>query len=244
MKKAVLFDLIGTLVVSKEKRPLSSIHAILADNGLNATLEAFTAAWGQEPPGTPVPSSHTQHTPFEKNIGYIADIFNWIVDWEHIERIANYICHEVFTILSVDNEVPALFQKLYGKTEIGLVSNYDHPPAIRKFLANNGLSDYFSSIIISGEIGKWKPDPEILHHAIRAMSLKPSDCIYIGDSSVDVEAAISAGVDPIFIDRNNGFTDPCRELEDDVKSKFRSLIDSQKLGVIKSLGEIEKYLHK
>jgi putative hydrolase of the HAD superfamily len=238
MKRAVLFDLIGTLFVSKTARSLSSLYEVLVKYGLQSSCEEFTTKWESD---KSLPSQNN-HTPFEERIARVAEKLKWKIDWKQIEVIANDICDEAATVLSVDVEVPNLIKMLKGKVKLGIVTNYDHPPAIYKLLSNAKLDNYFQAVIISGEIGIWKPDPRILFAAIEEMSLKASDCIFVGDSSDDVEAAISAEIDPILISRNNKLFDPYRNLEKDLESKYSNLIKTQKLQVIRGLSEVEKFI--
>jgi len=48
MKRAVLFDLIGTLLVAKTTRPVSSLYEILEKYGLISSCEEFTTKWDGE----------------------------------------------------------------------------------------------------------------------------------------------------------------------------------------------------
>jgi len=238
MKRAVLFDLIGTLLVAKTTRPLSSLYEILVKYGLKSSCEEFTTKWEAD---KSLPSQNN-HTPFEERIARVADKLRWKIDWKHIEVIANDICDEAATVLSVDAEAPNLIKRLKGKVKLGIVTNYDHPPAIYKILSNTQLNNNFLVVKISGEIGIWKPDPKILYAAIEEMSLSASDCIFVGDSSDDVEAAISAEIDPILISRNNDLLDPFRNLEKDLESKYSNLIKTQGLQIIRELSEVEKFI--
>jgi putative hydrolase of the HAD superfamily len=238
MKRAVLFDLIGTLLVAKTTRPLSSLYEILAKYGLTSSCEEFTTKWEAD---KSLPSQNN-HTPFEERIARVADKLRWKIDWKQIEVIANDICDEAATVLSVDVEAPNLIKRLKGKVKLGIVTNYDHPPAIYKLLSNTKLIDDFSVVKISGEIGIWKPDPRIIYAAIEEMSLKASDCIFVGDSSDDVEAAISAEIDPILISRNSDPLDPFRNLEKDLESKYSNLIKMHGLQIIRELREVEKFI--
>ncbi len=238
MKRAVLFDLIGTLFIAKTRHPLSSMYTMLEDHGLSSTVNAFTIAWEEE---RTIPSQE-HHTPFEERISRVAKKLDWALDWKHIERIANDICDRAETILSVDQEATGLLRKLHGNVELGLVTNYDHPPAIYKMIASTHLADFFSVVIISGEIGIWKPDPRILQIAMEAMSLQSSECIYVGDSAVDIEVAISAGVDPVLIVRENNLIDPFRNPEDEIEKKFQKLINGNELRVIRKLSEVERLI--
>jgi putative hydrolase of the HAD superfamily len=238
MKRAILFDLVGTLLIAKSRTPLSSMYIVLEDHGLSSTIDAFTVAWEEE---NTIPSQK-RHTPFEERISRVANKLNWSLDWKHIERIANDICDKAATILSVDSEALDLLRKLHGNIELGLVTNYDHPPAIYKMIESTKMADFFSVVIISGEIGIWKPDPRILQTAIEGMSLQASDCIYVGDSAVDIEASISAGVDPVLIVREDHQIDPFRNPENDIENKYQKLISSHKLRVIKKLSEVENLI--
>jgi putative hydrolase of the HAD superfamily len=238
MKRAVLFDLIGTLLVAKTTRPLSSLYEIFNQFGLMSSCEEFTTIWEAE---NSLPSQHN-HTPFEERIARVAGQLRWKIDWKFIEAIANDICDEAATVLSVDAEAPNLIKRLQGKVKLGIVTNYDHPPAIYKLLSNTKLDQSFSVVIISGEIGIWKPDPKILYTALEEMSLKASDCLFVGDSSDDIEAAISAVIEPILISRNNDLLDPFRNPEIDLESKYSPLIKSQGLHIIRELSEVEKFL--
>jgi putative hydrolase of the HAD superfamily len=238
MKRAVLFDLIGTLFVSKTARSISSLYEVLVKYGLKSSCEEFTTKWEAD---KSLPSQNN-HTPFEERIARVAEKLEWKIYWQQIEVIANDICDEAATVLSVDVEVPNLITMLKWKVKLGIVTNYDHPPAIHKLLSNTKLDNYFQVVIISGEIGIWKPDPRILFAAIEEMSLKASDCIFVGDSSDDIEAAISAEIDPILISRNNKLFDPYRNLEKDLESIYSNLIKTQKLQVIRGLSELEKFI--
>jgi HAD superfamily hydrolase (TIGR01549 family) len=238
MKRAVLFDLMGTLIVAKLRQPLSSMFAVLKDHGLSSTVDEFTIAWEEE---NTIPSQK-HHTPFEERIARVANKLDWTLDWYHVEGIANAICDKAATILLVENETLDLLRKLHGNIELGLVTNYDHPPAIYKLLASTNMTDFFSAVIISGEIGIWKPDPRILHTAIMAMSLQSSDCIYVGDSDVDIEVAISAGVDPVLIVREDKLIDPFRNPENDYEKKYHKMIENRELRVIRKLSEVERLI--
>jgi putative hydrolase of the HAD superfamily len=238
MKRAVLFDLIGTLLVAKTTHPLSSVYEILKKFGLKASCEEFTTNWEAD---QSLPSQNN-HTPFEERIARVAHGMAWNIDWKQIEVIADDICDNAATVLSVDAEAPALLKRLKGKVKLGIVTNYDHPPAIHKILSSTQLDYSFSVVIISGEIGIWKPDPKILFAAIEKLSLKASDCIFVGDSSDDVEAAISAEIDPILISRNNNLLDPFRNLEKDLITKYSNLIKTHGLQIISELNEVEKFI--
>ena len=54
----------------------------------------------------------------------------------------------------------------------------------------------FLDIVVGGEdVTRAKPDPEGLLHAITELGVEKTDVLYIGDSTVDAETALAAGVD-------------------------------------------------
>jgi HAD superfamily hydrolase (TIGR01509 family) len=238
MKRAILFDLMGTLLVAKTRQSVFSMYEILEEYGLSSDAESFILAWGEE---KSIPSQNN-HTPFEERIYRVAEKLGWKINWPQIELMAGDICDKAAMALSVDHEAMEILRKLRGRVELGVVTNYDHPPAIYKMLADTNLSKYFSVVTISGEIGIWKPDPGILQAAIKALSLPSRDCIFIGDSSEDIDAAISAGVNPVLILRKDNLVDPFRNPEKDLEKKYRERIGNHELRIISGMSEVEELL--
>jgi len=60
-----------------------------------------------------------------------------------------------------------------------------------------GLTEKFLFLIGSDDSEKHKPDPEPLLLAAKRLGLDPADCVYIGDSPYDMQAAVAAGMLPI-----------------------------------------------
>jgi len=60
-----------------------------------------------------------------------------------------------------------------------------------------GLSSRAACVISGGDTVKYKPHPEPLLIAIRALAVAPAECIYLGDDVRDVEASRAAGIEPI-----------------------------------------------
>lgn len=60
-----------------------------------------------------------------------------------------------------------------------------------------GLGDRPACVISGGDTTHSKPHPEPLLSASRALSLQPSECIYLGDDIRDVEASLAAGMEPV-----------------------------------------------
>lgn len=100
----------------------------------------------------------------------------------------------------VPDTVPKTLQALadFGYS-MALISNRRQP--LDELVAELGLAEYFNFTLAAGEVGWWKPDPQLLRHAAEVAGVEPAKSAYIGDNPfADVAGARSAGIQPILID--------------------------------------------
>jgi pyrophosphatase PpaX len=76
---------------------------------------------------------------------------------------------------------------------LGLVTSGDRDRVTRQ-LREFRLTRIFRARVCGGDTRMKKPHPAPLRRALRGMALKPSACVYVGDSPEDLEMAQSAGV--------------------------------------------------
>jgi epoxide hydrolase-like predicted phosphatase len=57
-----------------------------------------------------------------------------------------------------------------------------------------GWADMFDAVVISGEVGMRKPEPEIFQYAVRQLGLAPGRCVFVDDLPANVEAGVAAGL--------------------------------------------------
>ncbi|MDN6181062.1 MAG: HAD-IA family hydrolase [Halomonas subglaciescola] len=73
---------------------------------------------------------------------------------------------------------------------------------IRAALQATHLGHYFGKHLFSGyAVNCWKPEPCLHLHAARTLGFAPRDCIAIDDALVGVEAALSAGMTVVHLNR-------------------------------------------
>ena len=90
--------------------------------------------------------------------------------------------------------------------KLGMISNA--VPSHRDRISSLGLERYFDTIVLSGEVGYEKPDPEIFKIALRNLHVKPEESIHVGDSyHADVEGAHRIGITPVLLDRADRYHD-------------------------------------
>jgi putative hydrolase of the HAD superfamily len=73
----------------------------------------------------------------------------------------------------------------------------------RQKLTATGIIERCSVVVISGDIGKSKPDSQIFLEACRMAAVSPSECWHIGDNlEADFQGSLSAGMKGIWLTRN------------------------------------------
>ncbi len=95
--------------------------------------------------------------------------------------------------------------------QLGLVSNFDHPPTAYRILRDFGIHDLFDAILISAEVPWRKPHREIFLRALARLGVSPREALFVGDTfEADILGAKSIGMDAAWLNRRGG------EVPDDV----------------------------
>ncbi len=183
MIKAVLFDLDGTLVNSLQD---------LA----NATNYA-TAFFG-------VPAHDTEEFKY-----FVGDGIDKMIerampenlkDRETVSR-ARIKFHEFYDIHYADNTctyngMPQLVQKLKNMgIKVAVVTNKAEPAALE--VVNRLYGDVFDLVFGQREGVPTKPDPTLTLMAMDMLGVSPQECVFIGDSGMDVKTGVNSGALPV-----------------------------------------------
>jgi len=69
---------------------------------------------------------------------------------------------------------------------------------LRRFLElrDGALLD---AVVTGDDVTRRKPDPEGLHQCLDRLGLAPRDAVYVGDTSIDMQACRSAGMTPVAV---------------------------------------------
>jgi len=120
-------------------------------------------------------------------------------DTEADFRFQLYLEHYESNWTLFDDVLPCLDRLAHMR--LGLISNGDLEQQ-RKKLKQTGLTERFSTILISSEIGIGKPAPEIFLEACRRSAVSPEDCLYVGDRlDVDVFPSRAVGMEGVWLNR-------------------------------------------
>jgi epoxide hydrolase-like predicted phosphatase len=58
----------------------------------------------------------------------------------------------------------------------------------------DGWDDMFDVVVISGEVGMRKPEPEIFEHTLGLLGLRPQEAVFVDDLRLNIDAAVALGM--------------------------------------------------
>ena len=103
----------------------------------------------------------------------------------YLEHIADYT-------KPYDGMIDVVKELQFRGCKVGVLSNKAH------FAAQAVVKDFFGDIfdIVVGKMDEFpsKPEPDSLFYTMKELGVAPEDCVYIGDSDVDVLTAHNAGL--------------------------------------------------
>ena len=80
------------------------------------------------------------------------------------------------------------------KPDYGLAVATNRSNTIGEVLAMYGLSPYFDIVVSSLDVQNPKPHPESIFKVLDFFSITPKECVYVGDSDVDLKVCRASGV--------------------------------------------------
>ena len=93
-----------------------------------------------------------------------------------------------------------MLETIRGQYRLGLLSNFTHAPAARQIIEALGLTPFFDTVIISGDIGYCKPNPLVFQRLIDQLGVEKSQALYVGDDvNADIAGARLAGLQPVWM---------------------------------------------
>ncbi|MEM3399404.1 MAG: HAD family hydrolase [Candidatus Micrarchaeia archaeon] len=179
--KAILFDLDGVIVDSKE-------HVV------KVFQQVFTMFGFEKPPRKDIErlwASGSRNIirellPKEKRSEGLIRQMSLETSRISIETIGD---------MKIGGGVPGLLERLGKRYRLGLVTNRGRstPAVLRHF----GIK--FDVVITSADCDNIKPHPEPILKALKALNVDKESAVYVGDNGVDLEAGRAAGVFTIIL---------------------------------------------
>jgi phosphoglycolate phosphatase len=113
------------------------------------------------------------------------------------ENLAAYSTHHPTVIRPLTRLLPGAKEALtalHGQGKLlGICSN--KPVAFtRELIDHLGLIPLLTAVLGPEDVGRHKPAPDMLIEAMRRLKVTPSEALYVGDMTVDIETGKAAGV--------------------------------------------------
>ena len=207
MIRAILFDAADTLFYLTET--VGDHYAFVGrEVGLDLDAQklesAFHAAWQQMPrrPAIDGPRKNDDKDWWRELVGRVFD--QVAPSLSELDRDNFFeIAYDHFAeagVWKLYPEVPEVLEQLRPCFELAVISNFDG--RLRFILQHLGISDYFSYIFISSELGADKPDLEIFRRSLKIIHLNADEVLHVGDDPErDWKAAKEAGLLVFQLDR-------------------------------------------
>lgn len=207
MIRAILFDAAGTLFYLT--KTVGDHYAYVGrEVGLNLDAQklesAFHAAWQQMPRRAAIDSPREND-----DKGWWRELVDHVFD--QVAPSVNELDRDNFFEVAYEHfaeagvwelypDVLEVLEQLRARFQLAVISNFDG--RLRFILQHLGISNYFSYIFISSELGADKPDPEIFRRALKIMHLNADEVVHVGDDPErDWNAAKAAGLLVFRLDR-------------------------------------------
>ncbi|NWG10729.1 HAD family hydrolase [Candidatus Bathyarchaeota archaeon] len=214
--KAVLFDLFDTLLLIKKgeefyEPSLRKLHENLVKNGIETDFENFKRVYFEVRDELYAKSAETLEEPhFNTRISQTLNRlgYNYSASSKVAAEATDAFAKEFACYVCLDDDTLDVLQKLHGKYRLGMVSNFAIPDCVRNLLDKFDLKKFFAIIVISGDINRRKPSPEIFQRALRKLKVCPSEAVFVGDTpSMDIKGAKAVAMKSILIRRKTTLTD-------------------------------------
>ena len=205
--KGIFFDLYGTLLILGDMKQawadwIDVFYRSLCAQGLALSKSEFCGRCEQFFSQPEPPADDSGLTVFERRLRRVAESLGLRIERPQLANLATRMCAAWQAHVRLDPEAPQLLSRLQSADrKLALISNFDHPPYVRQVLRSLELERFFSTILISGEVGFKKPDAQIFRLALGATRLQAHEVIHVGDTADDVEGAKAAGLRPIWLSR-------------------------------------------
>jgi HAD superfamily hydrolase (TIGR01509 family) len=208
--EAVLFDLFDTLLLLQSQEvyylpSLKKLHEFLVKNRVNVSFEDFKQAYfevrdkfySESRESFEEPHFNVRISQTLQRFGYNFDVSNPV-----IVGATMAFADEFTRYVSLDTEAIDVLQKLHGKYKLGLISNFAIPECGWKLLEKFGLKRFFDVVVISGEVNRRKPSPEIFERALKILGVEASKAVFVGDMlDLDVIGPKKVGMKTVLIGR-------------------------------------------
>ena len=119
------------------------------------------------------------------------------------EMLAGEMSRRTGTIVVAEGLLARMFDEFEHAHDMNALVRRARESGIRTALLSNSWGDFyprdlwdgmFDVVVISGEVGMRKPDPEIFHLTLERMEMQAADCVFVDDLPHNIRAAADLGI--------------------------------------------------
>ena len=179
----VMYDLDGTLIDTASEIALA-VNATLRQYQFNVVTENQVKKWI----GHGTDSLMQQAWPDARDVA-VADT------WKYIMQA--FMQHYKNVVGTISKPYPTAIETLIKLKELGIkqaiVTNKEQPYT-SKILAQHKMKGFFNLVISGNSLAFKKPNAAVIGHCLQVMNESKKNCLFVGDSEIDVTTAKNAGV--------------------------------------------------
>jgi putative hydrolase of the HAD superfamily len=208
--KAVLFDMFDTLALINSdyefyNHAIERMYKYVLTQGVNVTFEQFRKAYIKARNELYAVADKTLEEPhFNQRIQNALKALGYNFEAKNltITGATEEFCQEFLNHVKIDENAKNILQQMHGKYKLGIISNFAIPEGVHSLLKTNGLKELFDIVVVSGEVNKRKPSPEIFQNTLKKIDVLAEEAVFVGDTAdADVAGAHAAGMKAIYIKR-------------------------------------------
>jgi len=208
--KAVLFDMFDTLAVINHghefyKHAIKRMYEYIVNQGVSVDFEPFREAYIKARDELYAAAEENLEEPhFNQRIQNALQLLGYTLDAKDptITGATWEFCQEFLNHVKIDENAKNVLQNLYGNYKLGIISNFAIPEGVYNVLKTNELNELFDIVVVSGEINKRKPSPEIFQSALKMLGVLADEAVFVGDTAdADIAGAHAVGMKAVYIKR-------------------------------------------
>lgn len=173
---AVLFDLDGTLADSMTSIAAALVET-LGEHGHHTSVDELMPKFGPSMPHV---------------IQRVTAVDEVEAERLYQAYLPNYYDHHMARTPPIRG-ANELLQELAAHLPLAIVTSKIEAGA-RSLLTQLGWTDHFAGVVGRDSGTAMKPSPAPVHHALDALAVDPARAAFVGDTEVDMQAALAAGV--------------------------------------------------
>ena len=208
----MLFDLFDTLVLFREFKDrddypsyLVDMHGALVSRGINVPFERFRDTYFEVRNEVVETSQRILEEPHFSLRVYLTLQKLGVKVKQQDQVVADVVkafIEEFKSRTYPDPEAKKVLKQLHRTYKLGLVSNFSVPECGHELLEQYGFRQFMDAVVISGDVNRRKPSPDIFEIALKKLGVKAAETVFVGDSlNHDINGPQKAGMKAILVKR-------------------------------------------